>query len=70
MAKGVNLTLLIKIKKKRIQNNAKINALMKPAIKNGRTSGVKLSQYFTIFKRLAPAMIGTAMMNVKSEAAR
>ena len=69
MANGINRILLISFKKKRIDISAKINALMKPTIKNGRASILKCSQFLTNDSKLAPAIIGTAMMNVKSAAA-
>src|SRR5690606_31622180 len=61
---------LISFKKKRIDSNAKTNALMKPTIKNGSASIVKYCQFFSNERKLAPAMIGTAMMKVKSDADR
>jgi len=70
MANGTNLTLFINFKKNLMEINANINALIKPAMKNGRTSPVMYSQFFNSDKKLAPAMIGTAMMKVKSAAAR
>ena len=70
MAKGISLTLLIIFKKKRIEIKAKTNALMKPAIKKGSASTEKYSRFFINDRRLAPAMMGTAMIKVKSAAAR
>jgi len=70
MANGTSLMRLISFKKKRIEINAKINALMKPAMKNGKASMEKYCQFFTSEMRLAPAIIGTAIINVKSAAAR
>ena len=61
---------LISFKKNRMESKAKINALMNPTIKNGNASMVKYSQFFTRDKKLAPAIMGTAMIKVKSEAAR
>lgn len=46
-----------------------MNALMNPVIRKGANSGVIYIQFFIKEIPLAPAMIGTAMMNVKSEAA-
>lgn len=70
MAKGTNLIRSINFKKKRIEISAKINALIKPTIKNGKASTVKYCQFFTKEIKLAPAIIGTAIIKVKSEAAR
>ncbi|MNO03402.1 hypothetical protein D3C81_2240960 [compost metagenome] len=42
---------------------------MKPAMKKGSASSVKYSQFFSSDSPLAPAIIGTAMMKVKSAAA-
>ncbi|MNI61202.1 hypothetical protein D3C73_1164580 [compost metagenome] len=53
-----------------MDNNANIKALMKPAIKNGNASSVKYCQFFIKDNALAPAITGTAIINVKSEAAR
>jgi len=61
-AKGVSLILLISFKKKRMANKAKTNALIKPATKNGIASHVKYSRFLINDKKLAPAMIGTAMI--------
>src|SRR5699024_4221702 len=70
MAKGNNFILLISAKKKRIEIHAKINALINPTIKNGSTSAVKYSILLINDTALAPNMIGTAIINVKSAAAR
>ena len=70
IANGINFILLISFKKKRIANNAKINALIKPTIKNGIEADVIYSQFFSNDIKLAPAIIGTAIIKVKSEAAR
>lgn len=69
MANGTNLMRLINFKKNRIDISAKIKALIKPAIKNGSASDVKYCQFLTNESPLAPAMIGTAIINVKSAAA-
>ena len=50
--------------------SAKINALINPTIKNGRAADVIYSQLFNKEIKLAPAMIGTAMIKVKSAATR
>lgn len=50
--------------------NANTNALTNPHIKNGTVSNVKYCQLSTNEIVLAPNMIGTAMMKVKSAAAR
>ncbi|MOA48581.1 hypothetical protein D3C78_1713430 [compost metagenome] len=70
IANGKSLIRLINFKKKRIDNSANTKALIKPAMKNGRASMVKYCQFFISERRLAPAMIGTAIINVKSAAAR
>lgn|SRR5690606_25181937 len=70
IAKGTSLIRSISFRKKRMDNKANINALMKPTTKNGMLSVLKYSRFFTKDRKLAPAMIGTAMMNVKSEAVR
>ena len=53
-----------------MENNAKTKALIKPTMKNGRASSVKYCQFFNSEIKLAPAIIGTAIMKVKSAAAR
>lgn len=53
-----------------MDNRAKTKALINPTIKNGSASMLKYCQFFTRDKKLAPAMIGTAMMKVKSDAER
>ena len=70
MANGINLILFISFKKKRMEIRAKIKALINPAMKNGKASIVKYSRFLTSEIKLAPAMIGTAIINVKSEATR
>lgn len=49
---------------------AKINALINPAMKNGKASIVIYCQFFSKEMKLAPAIIGTAIIKVKSAAAR
>ncbi len=53
-----------------MDNQEKIKALTKPTAKNGMTSVVKISIFFINDTALAPNMIGTAIMKVKSAAAR
>ena len=48
----------------------KIKALTNPTIKNGMLSSVKYCQLFKREIKLAPAIIGTAIINVKSAAVR
>lgn len=69
-ANGTNLIRLISFKKNLIETNANIKAAIKPTIKNGRASIVKYCQFFIKDSPLAPAIIGTAIINVKSDAAR
>ncbi|MOA20051.1 hypothetical protein D3C78_1404680 [compost metagenome] len=64
------MILLISFKKKRIEISANTKALINPAMKNGSDSIVKYCQFFIRDTRLAPAMIGTAIIKVKSAAAR
>ena len=68
-ANGTSLILLISFKKKRIESKAKTKALRNPAIKNGNASREKYCQFFINEIRLAPAMMGTAIIKVKSAAA-
>ncbi|MNP54455.1 hypothetical protein D3C76_1490110 [compost metagenome] len=60
----------ISFKKKRIEISANTNALINPAIKNGKASRVKYCQFFSSDNALAPAITGTAIIKVKSDAAR
>ncbi|MNC03084.1 hypothetical protein D3C75_504790 [compost metagenome] len=53
-----------------MDSSANTKALMKPAMKNGSASSVKYCQFLISEIRLAPAIIGTAIINVKSAAAR
>ena len=69
MANGTNLILLINFKKNLMKTKAKTNALIKPTMKNGKASTEKYCQFFKSEMPLAPNIIGTAMMNVKSDAA-
>ena len=69
MANGKSFILLISFKKKRIENKANIKALINPVIKIGKASIVIYSQFFNKERKLAPAIIGTAMIKVKSAAA-
>ena len=62
--------MLISFRKKRMEISANIKALRKPAIKNGNASIVKYCQFFNKDRRLAPHIIGTAIIKVKSAAAR
>lgn len=64
------MILLISLKKKRTTNSATTKAQIKPTMKNGIRSELKLSQCFTRLRKLAPIMIGIAIINVKSAAAR
>lgn len=61
---------LIRLRNKRIQRRAKIKALIKPTTKKGKASRVRYCQFLRRDKPLAPNIIGTAMIKVKSEAAR
>lgn len=70
IANGTSLILSINFKKKRIEINAKTKALINPAIKNGSASIVIYCQFFNKERKLAPAIIGTAIIKVKSAAAR
>lgn len=70
MANGTSLMRLMSFKKKRIEISAKTKAEINPTIKKGRASSVKYSQFLSKDKPLAPAMTGTAIIKVKSEAAR
>ncbi len=49
---------------------AKIKALTNPVIKNGMASSVKYCKLSKREMKLAPAIIGTAIINVKSAAVR
>src|SRR5699024_5008574 len=69
IANGINFTLSINFRKKVIVRSANTKALMKPTIKNGNVSSVKYCKFFNKDKPLAPTIIGTAIINVKSAAA-
>ena len=69
MANGTSLILLISRRKKRTTKRATIKALINPAIKKGNRSALKYAQFLIKESRLAPIMIGIAMMKVKSAAA-
>ena len=69
MANGMSFTRLISFKKNLIDRSANTKALIKPTTKNGMASAVKYCQFFKRDKKLAPAIIGTAIINVKSAAA-
>src|SRR5690606_1394969 len=70
MANGSNLIFSINTRKKRIEIQAKTNALTKPTTKNGMTSAVITSHLLIKETALAPNIIGTAIIKVKSAAAR
>lgn len=70
IAKGKSFILLINFKKNWMESNANIKALINPAIKNGSESIVIYCQFFNRERKLAPAIIGTAIIKVKSAAAR
>src|SRR5690625_6283783 len=58
------------LRKKRMEIKAKINAAINPAIKNGNASNWKYIQFFMRDIPLAPIIIGTAIIKVKSAAVR
>ncbi|MNV59813.1 hypothetical protein D3C71_1522570 [compost metagenome] len=61
---------MINFRKNRIEISAKTKALTKPTMKKGITSEVMEPQFLSKEKKLTPAMIGTAIMKVKSAAVR
>ena len=69
-ANGTSFTLLISFRKKRIDSKANKKAAINPTMKKGKASRVKYCQFLIKESALAPAMIGTAIMNVRSAAAR